>query len=128
MRAFVVLAVARSGGSRLLSGIAFLGGVSAASAMVIVDTLALAAMCLKHLVLPKLSLANSADLYGALLWIRRVLIGCSSVAGDWGAVSVDRHQGPVEVGRNAFAAVAELLAGLLGSLFLQRSARPGVLA
>src|SRR5216684_236292 len=125
---FYVLAVARSGGSRLLSGIAFLGGVSAASAMVIVDTLALAAMCLKHLVLPKLSLANSADLYGALLWIRRLLIGSIILAGYWAAVMLDRHRGLVELGLISFVAVAQFLPGLFGVLFWQRSTRQGFIA
>src|SRR5258708_30387098 len=59
---FYVLAVARSGGSRFLSGIAFLGGVSAPSAIVILDTLALSPLCLKHLVLPKLLRPHSSDL------------------------------------------------------------------
>jgi len=125
---FYVLAVARSSGSNLLSGIAFLGGVSAASAMVIVDTIALAAMCLKHLVLPKLSLANSADLYGGLLWIRRLLIGSIILAGYWAAVMLDRHRGLVELGLISFVAVAQFLPGLFGVLFWQRATRAGFIA
>ena len=125
---FYVLAVARGSGSNLVSGVAFLGGVSAASAMVIVDTLALAAMCLKHLVLPKLSLANSADLYGGLLWIRRLLIGSIILAGYWTAVMLDRHRGLVELGLISFVAVAQFLPGLFGVLFWQRATRAGFIA
>src|SRR5258708_14311195 len=96
--------------------------------MVIGDPLALAAMCLKHLVLPKLSLANSADLYGGLLWIRRLLIGSIILAGYWAALMLDRHRGLVELGLISFVAVAQFLPGLFGLLFWQRSTRQGFIA
>src|SRR5262249_57413115 len=55
---FYVLAVARHSRPPLLSGIAFLGGLSAASGMPIVDTIGPAAMCLYHLVLPRRDLVQ----------------------------------------------------------------------
>src|SRR5690606_33308279 len=49
---YYVLGITLESGTKWLPNIAFLGGVSAASAMMIVETLALAAMCLNHLILP----------------------------------------------------------------------------
>jgi Na+/proline symporter len=49
---YYVLGITLTSGSSWLPTLAFLGGVSAASAMMIVETLALAAMCLNHLILP----------------------------------------------------------------------------
>ncbi len=45
-----VIAVARASGSPALAAFAFLGGVSAASAMVLVTLLALSAMCMNYIV------------------------------------------------------------------------------
>ena len=49
---FYVLSITLESGSRLLPALAFIGGVSAASAMMIVTSIALASMCLNHLLLP----------------------------------------------------------------------------
>ena len=47
-----VLGISMQSGSTTLSLLTFIGGVSADSAMIIVTTLALASMCMNHLVLP----------------------------------------------------------------------------
>ncbi len=47
-----VLGITLKRGSSILPLLTFLGGLSAASAMIIVTTLALASMCMNHLVLP----------------------------------------------------------------------------
>jgi Na+/proline symporter/signal transduction histidine kinase len=125
---FYVLSVARRSGSTLLSGVAFLGGVSAASAMVIVDTLALAAMCLNHLVLPKRDLTKSGDLYTGLLWKRRALIAAIILAGYCSSLLLDKHRGLVELGLVSFVAVAQFLPGLFGVLFWRRATRSGFIA
>jgi len=125
---FYVLAVARHSGSTLLSGIAFLGGLSAASAMLIVDTIALAAMCLNHLVLPRRDLAKPGDLYTRLLWGRRALIAAIILAGYFASIVVDHHRGLVELGLVSFVAVAQFLPGLFGVLFWRRATRIGLIA
>jgi len=125
---FYLLALARRSGSTLWSAIAFLGGVSAASAMVIVDTLALAAMCLNHLVLPKRDLSKSGDLYTGLLWARRALIAAIILAGYGSSLLLDKHRGLVELGLVSFVAVAQFLPGLFGVLFWRRATRAGFIA
>ena len=67
-----VLSITMRGQSPWLPVFIFLGGVSAASAMVIVSVLALASMCLNHLVLPGRRTSGEKDLYGFLRWTRRL--------------------------------------------------------
>jgi Na+/proline symporter len=70
---FYVIVVARVSGSPALAALAFLGGVSAASAMVLVTLLALSAMCLNHIVLPARPVSPPRDLWrhGRLRALRR---------------------------------------------------------
>lgn len=58
----------------LISVLAYLGGLSAASGLIIVITLALSNMCLNHLILPIYQPKANEDIYRWLLWKRRVLI------------------------------------------------------
>ena len=60
--------------SHLFTLIGFLGGLSAASGLVIVITLALSTMCLNHLILPVWQPTARQNIYRWLLWKRRVLI------------------------------------------------------
>ncbi|ALO46990.1 Two-component system sensor CbrA [Pseudohongiella spirulinae] len=58
----------------LFTIIGFLGGLSAASGLIIVITLALSTMCLNHLILPVWQPSARQDIYRWLLWKRRILI------------------------------------------------------
>jgi Na+/proline symporter/signal transduction histidine kinase len=119
-----VLGLARGTG---VAALAFVGAVSAASAMVIVDTLALAAMCLNHLLLPRSGLASAGDLYGGLLWARRVLIVVIIFFGYGFSRLLDVHSGLVELGLISFVAVVQVLPGLLAVLFWRGATRLGFL-
>ncbi len=103
----------------------FLGGVSAASAMVIVTTLALSSMCLNHLLVPASFPDPRVDLYRWLLWGRRVLIALIILAG-YGFYSVLEHnEGLVQLGLISFVAVAQFLPGVVGVLYWRRATRIG---
>ena len=120
-----VLGLGRDSG---VGALAFVGAVSAASAMVIVDTLALAAMCLNNLLLPRSSLAGAGDLYGGLLWARRMLIVVIILLGYGFARLLDFRSGLVELGLISFVAVVQMLPGLLAVLFWRGATRAGFLA
>jgi len=60
--------------SELFTLIGFIGGMSAASGLIIVVTLALSTMCLNHLILPIWQPTARHDIYRWLLWKRRALI------------------------------------------------------
>ena len=66
-----------------VSAAAFIAGLSAASATIIVTTLALANMCLNHLVLPlrTLQVDRAQSIYTQLKWLRRTLIAVLILAG-----------------------------------------------
>jgi PAS domain S-box-containing protein len=121
-----VLTITLGSDSSWLPVFVFLGGLSAATAMVIVTVLALASMCLNHLVLPYRR-ASQGDLYRFLRWARRWLV-IAILAGAYAIYSVLGEQSRlVEVGLLSFVAVAQFLPGLVGVLFWRRATGGAVL-
>jgi len=124
---FYVLGITLASGSRLLPAVAFIGGLSAASAMLIVTTLALASMCLNHLLLPMSYPATRVDLYRWLLWARRTLIAVIILAGYAFYLLLEANRGLVQLGLISFVAVAQFLPGVVGVLYWPRATRTGFL-
>lgn len=125
---YYVLGITFSSGSGLLPTLAFLGGVSAASAMMIVTTLALAAMCLNHLLLPASYPDPKLDIYRWLLWGRRMLIAVIIFTGYFFSLLLEKHQGLVQLGLISFVAVAQFLPGVVGLLYWPRATAWGFIA
>ncbi|KPK37409.1 MAG: hypothetical protein AMJ69_11655 [Gammaproteobacteria bacterium SG8_47] len=125
---YYVLGITLSSGNALLPTIAFVGGLSAASAMMIVTTLALSAMCLNHLLLPASYPDPYVDLYRWLLWARRIIIAVIIMLGYGFYLLLEHNQGLVQLGLISFVAVAQFLPGIIGLLFWRRATRYGVLA
>ena len=128
---FYVLGITLESGSSVLPILTFIGGLSAASAMIIVTTLALASMCMNHLVLPASfppRLSRGTDMYQWLLWGRRLVIVLIIAAG-FGFYLVQRqNQGLAGLGLISFVAVAQCLPGIVGLLYWQRASRAGFIA
>src|SRR5690606_5715177 len=76
-----VIKLAQLSQSPVLVMLIYLGGISAASAMIIVETLALSWMTVNHLVLPFTKLQPQRDLYADLRWLRRSTIAAVIAAG-----------------------------------------------
>lgn len=125
---YYVLGITLSEGPAWLPIMAFIGGVSAASAMVIVSTLALSSMCLNHLLLPASYPDPRVDLYRWLLWGRRLLIGLIIFAGYIFYEVLEHNQGLVQLGLISFVAVAQFLPGIIGLLYWRRATREGFIA
>ncbi|GMQ76288.1 MAG: two-component system sensor histidine kinase CbrA [Gammaproteobacteria bacterium] len=125
---FYVLGITLAGEYRALTALAFIGGISAASAMMIVTTLALASMCLNHLLLPASYPDPDVNLYKWLLWGRRTLIAVIILTGYGFYLVLERNQGLVQLGLISFVAVAQLLPGVFGLLFWPRATRAGFIA
>ena len=128
-----VLALPLSAGSDLLALAAFVGGLSAATAMVIVESVALAIMGSNDLVVPLILrrgdhlFADHADLGAVLLRVRRVAIAAILVL----AYLYYRSTGEVQlasIGLLSFAAVAQLAPAFFGGLFWRRATARGALA
>jgi Na+/proline symporter/signal transduction histidine kinase len=117
----------------LLALLVFIGGLSAATGMVIVETIALSTMACNDLVMPlllrwsRLRLNERRDLTGLLLGIRRgaivviLLLGYSyfKLAGEAYAL--------VSIGLISFAAVAQFAPAILGGIFWKGGTRLGAL-
>lgn len=126
---FHVLALARMGGGGPLALFVFLGGLSAASAMVIVTTLALGTMCLNHLLLPLRRPRPERDVYGYVRRARRALTAAILLAGYLMFLLLDQAEGRLaEFGLVSFVVVAQFLPGLVGVLFWRHATARGVLA
>ncbi len=128
---FYVLGITLANESSLLPIITFVGGLSAASAMIIVTTLALASMSMNHLVLPAgllPILGPKSDTYRWLLWGRRLLIALIIAAGYGFYLLLEHNQGLVQLGLISFVAVAQFLPGIVGLLYWRRATRAGFIA
>jgi len=113
---------------------AFIGGLSAATGMVIVETIALSTMVCNDLVmpvllrLPGLRLAERADLSGLLLTIRRYAIGVILGLGYLYFRIAGEAYALVAIGLISFAAVAQFAPAVLGGLYWKGGTRSGALA
>ncbi|MDX1608830.1 MAG: ATP-binding protein [Halofilum sp. (in: g-proteobacteria)] len=127
---FYVLGITLGQQHGLLPLVTFIGGISAASAMMIVTTIALASMCLNHLILPArfISRRPQTNLYRWVLWGKRIMIALVVAAGYGFYRVIVNNQGLVQLGLISFVAVAQLLPGLIGVLFWQRATATGFLA
>lgn len=126
---FYVLGMTLSLGKEWLAVLVFLGGLSAASAMMIVTSLALSYMCLNHILLPaSLSGTQPTDFYRRLLWSKRIIIALIIAAGYGFYIVIELNEGLASLGLISFVAAAQLLPGMIGVLFWQRATQVGFLA
>ena len=114
--------------------LAFLGGTSAASGMVIVSTIALAIMVSNDLVLPlllrrlRISGRDFGAFSGLLLNVRRALILLLLLAA-WGFYQLlDEIPSLSGIGLLSFAAIAQFAPALLGGIYWREGNRNGVYA
>ncbi|MEM6988684.1 MAG: histidine kinase, partial [Pseudomonadota bacterium] len=124
-----VLAITQHADNNWLTVMAFIGGISAASAMIIVTTLSLSAMCVTHWFLPAgISRANvRQDLHRSILWGRRSLIALIMLL-TYGFYRVIEHNaGLAQMGLISFVAVAQFLPGVIALLFWSRATQEGFL-
>jgi Na+/proline symporter/signal transduction histidine kinase len=122
---YYVLAVALAQGTDWLTVMTFIGGLSAASAMVIVTTLSLSYMTLNHILLPASYPDPRLDLYRWLLWGRRLLIFIILLAGFAFYALLEHNEGLVQLGLVSFVAVAQFTPGTIGLLYWRTANRWG---
>lgn len=119
----------------VISLITFIGGFSAATAMVIVESVALSIMVSNDIFMPiflRRKLATSgghrADFARHLLRIRRAAIFIVLMLGYGYYRSADSETGLASIGLLSFAAVAQIAPPLLGGLFWRRANARGAIA
>lgn len=131
---FYVLKLPLSADATTMSLIAFVGGLSAATAMVIVESIALAIMVSNGLVIPLLlrhrltDTVPQEDMGGLLLMIRRVAIFCILLLGYGVYQALGESQGLAAIGLISFAAIAQLAPAFFGGLVWRRGTARGAIA
>ncbi len=111
----------------------FIGGMSAATGMVIVETIALSTMVCNDLVMPFLlrmsvfKLDQQSDLSRLLLMIRRISILLIILLGYLYFHYVVKYYSLVSIGMISFAAVAQFFPALVGGIFWKGATRLGTL-
>ena len=115
----------------LLALLVFIGGLSAATGMVIVETIALSTMVCNDLVMPvllrwrRLRLNERRDLTGLLLGIRRGAIVLIVFLGYLYFKLAGEAYALVSIGLISFAAVAQFAPPILGGIFWKGGTRLG---
>ena len=125
---YVLGVILAEAGRSPLPILAFIGGISAASGMMIVTTLALASMCLNHLLLPASYPDPSVDIYRWALWGKRMIIALILMIGYAFYELLEHNQGLVQLGLISFVAAAQFLPGVVGVLLWRRATRIGFIA
>ncbi len=128
---FYVLTVPISQGRETLAVLAFIGGLSSATAMVIVAAVALSTMVCNDLVMPALlrirwlRLDARGDLTQLLLFIRRAGIFAVLMLG-YVYYRVTGESGPLaQIGLVSFAVAAQFAPAIIGGLFWKNGTRAG---
>jgi Na+/proline symporter/signal transduction histidine kinase len=126
----LVLTLPLVGGYSGLAFLAFLGGLSAAASMVIVETVALSTMICNDLVVPILLRLGwlGADTRPVLLGVRRGAIGLVVLLGFAYVRLVRESYGLVSIGLVSFAAVAQFFPAIVFGLLWRRASRLGALS
>jgi Na+/proline symporter/signal transduction histidine kinase/ActR/RegA family two-component response regulator len=128
-----VLALPLRAHSELLTLVAFIGGLSAATAMVIVESVALAIMVSNDIVMPFVLQHRAAtsgepsDVGAQLLTVRRIAIFTILFL----AYIYYRSAGPAQlaaIGLLSFAAIAQLMPAFFGGLIWRRGTAAGAIA
>ncbi len=117
-----------------LALLAFIGGLSAATGMIIVATIALSTMVSNDLVMPvllrvaRLHLSERADLTGLILFIRRVTIGMMILLGYAYVRLIGDSYALVSIGLVSFTAAAQFAPSIIGGIFWRGASRAGAFA
>lgn len=128
-----VLWVPLAAGRHELALIAFIGGLSAGTSMVIISSIALSIMISNHLALPlllngRLGGRVPRDLSRTILVVRRVSIAGILALGYVYYRSATGGGALASIGLISFAGVAQFLPALVGALFWQAANRHGAIA
>ena len=128
-----VLTLPMSQRQEWLALLVFIGGLSAATGMVIVETIALSTMVCNDLVMPPLLRFTRArfmqheDLSNLLLDIRRAAIVSILMLGYFYYLLAGEAYALVSIGLISFAAVAQFAPAVIGGLYWRNGTRAGAL-
>jgi Na+/proline symporter/nitrogen-specific signal transduction histidine kinase len=129
-----VLTLPLARGAEALALLAFIGGLSAATGMVIVETIALSTMVCNDLVMPWLlhsswlKAEKRQDLSGLLIGIRRAAIALILLLGYIYFRAAGEAYALVGIGLISFTAVAQFAPAMFGGMYWKQGTRAGAVA
>lgn len=127
-----VLTLPLAHGAEALALLVFIGGLSAATGMVIVETIALSTMVCNDLVMPWLlrlpRFGEQKDLSGWLLGIRRAAIALVLLLGYIYFRAAGEAYALVGIGLISFAAVAQFAPAMFGGMYWKQGTHSGAVA
>ncbi|MFW5824575.1 MAG: ATP-binding protein [Marinobacter sp.] len=126
--AFYALSTAQALGNPWLAILVYIAGLSAASGLMIVSTLALAGMVLNHVVLPLRTPRDQADIYRWLRWTKRILIAVIIFAALLFHEVLGRSLDLATLGILALSGMLQLLPGALGVIYWPEGNRKGLIS
>jgi Na+/proline symporter/signal transduction histidine kinase/CheY-like chemotaxis protein len=121
-----VLALPAASGFAWLTLLAFVGGLSAATAMVVMETVALSIMVCNNLVLPLL--VRASDLGRHVLWIRRGAIAAVLVLAYVYYAMIGDSPVLAQSGLLSFAAIVQFAPAFFGGLLWRKGTAAGAMA
>lgn len=125
---YVVIGISHITDTPFIGVLAYLAGISAASGIIIVSTLALATMSLNHLVIPRITTPSTGVyLYAWLRWQRYALIAIIIAASYLVYRVIDNQQTLSQLILLAYTASVQFLPAMFGVLFWRGANRQGVL-
>jgi PAS domain S-box-containing protein len=126
--ALYAISTAQALGNPWLTILMYMAGLSAASGLMIVSTLALAGMVLNHVVLPLRTPRDQQDIYRWLRWTKRILIAAIIFAALLFHELLGRDLDLSTLGILALSGVLHLLPGALGVIYWPEGNRKGLIS
>ncbi|MFI4987361.1 MAG: NahK/ErcS family hybrid sensor histidine kinase/response regulator [Alphaproteobacteria bacterium] len=129
-----VLALPMAGRQEMVTLLAFIGGLSASTAMVIVESVAISNMVSNDLVMPivlhrrRLGLSDREDMGKVILQVRRVAIVAFMLLAYFAYRLLGDSYALASIGLLSFAAVAQFAPALLGGLIWRGATQKGAMA
>ncbi len=125
---FYTLGIAQALESPALTLFMYIAGLSAASGLMIVSTLALAGMVLNHVVLPLKTPKDQGDIYRWLQWVKRMLIAAIIMLALLFHETLGKNLDLSILGAISLAGTLQLLPGALGVIYWPEGNRRGLIA
>lgn len=122
---YFVLGIGFAMESPLLSIIAYIGGMSAASGLTIVTTLALSSMIMNHLILPAYQPPSSINIYYWMIWAKRLIIAAIMFSSYGFYRLLKTQQDLTNLAIVAFVATLQFFPGVLATLYWPQANRKG---
>ncbi|MBX2857374.1 MAG: PAS domain S-box protein [Cellvibrionaceae bacterium] len=122
------VAIAQISGSGVFSLVAFVGGLSAATGAMIAISLSCATMIINHWILPASPLRVTHDIYGQIVWMRRVLISVVILFGYTFYFTLNAAFSLTELALTSFIATLQFLPGVIAVVHWTKANRRGLIA